>query len=134
MKVRDVMTTGVQLIQADASVANAAKVMLEQDIGFLPVAQDERLVGALTDRDIVLRVIAEGRDPATTAVEEVMTPGTKYCFQDEDTVHIAANMSDIRVCRLPVMSRGKRLVGVVSLENLIPQHAHDGQRPVRPQA
>ena len=74
MKVRDVMTTGVQLIQADASVSNAAKLMLEQDIGFLPVARDDRLVGALTDRDIVLRVIAEGRDPATTAVEEVMTP------------------------------------------------------------
>jgi CBS domain-containing protein len=77
MKVRDVMRTGVQAVQADVSVTNAARIMLEQDIGFLPVARDDRVVGALTDRDIVLRVIAEGRDPAETVVEEVMTPGAK---------------------------------------------------------
>lgn len=121
MKVRDVMTTGVQLIQADASVSNAARIMLEQDIGFLPVARNDRLVGALTDRDIVLRVIAEGRDPAETPVGEVMTPGAKYCYADEDTGHVAGNMAGIHVCRLPVMDRRKRLVGVVSLENLMPQ-------------
>jgi len=124
MKVRDVMTTGVQLIQADASVSNAARIMLEQDIGFLPVARNDRLVGALTDRDIVLRVIAEGRDPAETPVSEVMTPGAKYCYADEDAGHVAGNMADIHVCRLPVMDRRKRLVGVVSIDNLVPQLPH----------
>lgn len=102
--------------------------MLEQDIGFLPVARNDRLVGALTDRDIVLRVVAEGRDPAETLVSEVMTPGAKYCYADEDAGHVAGNMADIHVCRLPVMDRRKRLVGVVSIDHLVPQHRprHDG--------
>ena len=118
------MTTGVQLVQADVSVSNAARIMLEQDIGFLPVARNERLVGALTDRDIVLRVVAEGRDPAETPVSEVMTPGAKYCYADEDVGHVAGNMADVHVCRLPVMDRRKRLVGVVSIDNLVPQLPH----------
>ena len=126
MKVRDVMTTDVQLIQADASVSNAARIMLEQDIGFLPVARNDRLVGALTDRDIVLRVIAEGRDPAETPVGEVMTPGAKYCYADEDAGHVAGNMGEIHVCRLPVMDRHKRLVGVVSIDTLLPHAASRG--------
>lgn len=121
------MTTAVQLVQADVSVSNAARIMLEQDIGFLPVARNDRLVGALTDRDIVLRVVAEGRDPAETPVSEVMTPGAKYCYADEDARHVAGNMADIHVCRLPVMDRRKRLVGVVSLDHLVPQRPrHDG--------
>jgi CBS domain-containing protein len=98
--------------------------MLEQDIGFLPIAHNERLVGALTDRDIVLRVIAEGRDPAETPVSEVMTPGAKYCYADEDAGHVIENMAEIHVSRLPVMDRQKRLVGVVSLDNLMPQRPH----------
>jgi CBS domain-containing protein len=98
--------------------------MLEQDIGFLPVARNDRLVGALTDRDIVLRVVAEGRDPGETSVGEIMTPGTKYCYADEDAGHVVENMAEIHVCRLPVMDRRKRLVGVVSIDNLMPQLPH----------
>ena len=124
MKVREVMRTGVQLIEADASVSNAAQLMLEQDIGFLPVARNDRLVGALTDRDIVLRVVAEGRDPEETRVGEVMTPGAKYCYADEDAGHVVDNMAGIHVCRLPVMDRRKRLVGVVSIDDLAPQLPH----------
>lgn len=101
--------------------------MLEQDIGFLPVARNDRLVGALTDRDIVLRVVAEGRDPAETPVAEVMTSGARYCYADEDAGHVVDNMAEVRVCRLPVMDRRKRLVGVVSIDNLMPQRPrHDG--------
>lgn len=101
--------------------------MLEQDIGFLPVARNDRLVGALTDRDIVLRVIAEGRDPLETPVGEVMTPGAKYCYADEDAGHVVENMAEIHVCRLPVMDRHKRLVGVVSIDSLVPPPPfHDG--------
>lgn len=98
--------------------------MLEQDIGFLPVARNDRLVGALTDRDIVLRVIAEGRDPGETTVGEVMTPGTKYCYADEEANHVVGNMSEIHVSRLPVMDRRKRLVGVVSRDDLMPPPAN----------
>jgi CBS domain-containing protein len=92
--------------------------MLEEDIGFLPVARNDRLVGAITDRDIVLRVVAEGRDPEQTEVGEVMTPGAKYCYADDDTGRIVASMAAIHVSRLPVMDRHQRLVGVVSLSSL----------------
>ncbi|RWK53835.1 CBS domain-containing protein [Mesorhizobium sp.] len=114
MKVAEIMTPSVHLASPDESLQKIAKRMAVDDVGFLPVGENDRLVGTITDRDIVVRAVAEGKDGNAT-VREVMTKDVKYCFEDEDIEHVAQNMGDIQVRRLPVLNRDKRLVGVVSL-------------------
>ncbi|MGH8207464.1 MAG: CBS domain-containing protein, partial [Steroidobacteraceae bacterium] len=87
----------------------------------LPVAKDDRLVGVLTDRDIVVRVVARHLDPAKTTVASVVSAQPKYCFEDEDSEQVANNMDELMIRRLPVMNRDKRLVGIVSLEDIRPR-------------
>ena len=114
MKVGEVMTRNVRLASPDDTVRQAARVMAELDTGVLPVGEGDRLVGMVTDRDIAVRGVAEGKGP-DAPVREVMTPGVKYCFEDEDLDTAVQTMGDNKVRRLPVMSREKRLVGIVSL-------------------
>ncbi|TIP79986.1 MAG: CBS domain-containing protein [Mesorhizobium sp.] len=114
MKVAEIMTPNVHLASPDESLQKIAKRMAVDDVGFLPVGENDRLVGTITDRDIVVRAVAEGKDGNAT-VRDVMTKDVKYCFEDEDIDHVAQNMGDIQVRRLPVLNRDKRLVGVVSL-------------------
>jgi CBS domain-containing protein len=117
-KVADVMTPGAEIARPDQSVQEAAQLMAEVDSGALPVGENDRLVGMITDRDIAVRVTAEGKDPKQTRVREVMSPGARYCFEDEDIDHVAENMAGQQVRRLPVVNREKRLVGVVSLGDI----------------
>lgn len=114
MKVAEVMTRDVHMASPDDSLQETAKRMVADDIGFLPVRENDRLVGTITDRDIVARAVAQGKG-GQARVREVMTPDVKYCFDDEDVEHVVQNMGDIQVRRLPVVDRNKRLVGVVSL-------------------
>lgn len=116
-RVVDVMSPGVRVANPEDTVQQAAQIMREEDTGVLPVGEDDRLVGMVTDHDIAA-LVAEARDPAHTKVREVMIPEVRYVFEDEDTHHAAANMAEQHVGRLPVLSRGKRLVGVVSLGDL----------------
>lgn len=125
MKVREAMTRDVRLVRPDQTIRDAAHLMAELDIGCVPVEDGDRLVGMITDRDIAVRAIAEGRGP-TTAVREVMTPDVKYCYDDQSVDDITRNMADIRVRRLPVVDRNKRLVGILSLGDLaIDESAQD---------
>ena len=117
MQVSDVMTRDVQVAKPDDTIQRAAKMMSQADAGALPVSDGDKLVGMITDRDIAIRAVAEGRDP-TTKVRDVMTPDVKYCFEDEDVTHVAQNMGDIQVRRLPVVNRDKRLVGILSLGDI----------------
>ena len=114
MKVAEIMTPNVHLASPDESLQKIAKRMAVDDVGFLPVGENDRLVGTITDRDIVVRAVAEGKDGNAT-VRDVMTKDVKYCFEDEDIDDVVQNMGDIQVRRLPVLNRDKRLVGVVSL-------------------
>lgn len=114
-KVKEVMTDTCEWIAPDTPCADAAKKMRDQDIGFLPVGEGDRLIGMVTDRDITIRCTAEGKDPKTTQVRNVMTEKTYYCFDDESVDDVCANMGDIQVRRLPVVNRDKRLVGIISL-------------------
>lgn len=114
MKVGEVMTRNVKVAGPDETVQAAAKVMAELDTGALPVGEGDRLVGMVTDRDIAIRAVAEGKGP-DTKLRDVMTPEIRYCFEDEDLDAVVSNMGDNKVRRLPVMSREKRLVGIVSL-------------------
>lgn len=92
-------------------------MMAEIDAGAMPVGENDRLIGMITDRDIAIRAIGAGKGP-DTPVRDVMSTEVKYCFEDEDLDHVAKNMADIRVRRLPVVNRDKRLVGIVSLGDL----------------
>jgi len=117
-RVADVMETDVRLASPEDTVQRAAQLMRESDAGALPVGEGDRLVGMVTDRDVALRLVAEGRDPRQTRVREVMTPELRYVFDDEDLDHVAGNMAEQQVRRLPVVNREKRLVGLISLGNL----------------
>jgi CBS domain-containing protein len=108
------MTRGAHIARPNETVQDVARRMAAEDIGFLPVGDDDHLVGTITDRDIVVRAVAQGRD-GMTLIRDVMTRDVKYCFEDEDVDHVVQNMGNIQVRRLPVVNRDKRLVGVVSL-------------------
>ena len=115
MKVADVMTRNVHLASPNDTLQEIAKRMAAEDVGFLPVGENDRLVGTITDRDIVTRAVALGRDGQSSRVREAMTDDVKYCFEDDSVDGVMQNMSDIQVRRLPVVNRDKRLVGIVSL-------------------
>ncbi len=115
MKVSEVMTNDTQVIRPEESVQAAAKMMLECDIGSLPVCDGERLQGMVTDRDITIRAVAEGMDPATTHISEVMSDRVHYCYDDDNVEEAARLMEDNQIRRLPVLNRQKRLVGILSL-------------------
>jgi CBS domain-containing protein len=117
-RVADVMNREVKLVSPDDNVRQVAQMMREVDTGVLPVAEGDRLVGMLTDRDVAVRLVAEGRDAAQTKVRDVMTADVRYVFEDEDLEHVAENMAEQKVRRLPVMNRQKRLVGVVSVGDI----------------
>ena len=117
MQIKDVMTPQCEWIAPEATLEEAAKIMQDKDIGFIPVGENDKLIGAVTDRDIVTRALAKGAN-GSTQVRDVMTPQIKYCYDDQAVDSICQNMSDIKVRRLPVVNRDKRLVGVVSLGNL----------------
>jgi CBS domain-containing protein len=117
VKVAEVMTPNVTLVQPEQSIVEAAKTMAAVDIGALPVEENDRLVGMITDRDIVVRGIAKG---ITTdgKVREVMTEKISYCFDDDEIEKAAEAMAQQRVRRLAVLNRGKRLVGMISLGDI----------------
>jgi CBS domain-containing protein len=117
MKVSEVMTKDVRLIEPTQTIRDAAKLMAEMDAGIMPVREGDRLVGMITNRDIAVRAVAEGKGP-DTPIREVMTQDVKYCYEDDDTNDVARNMADIQVRRLLVLTRDKRLVGIVSLGDM----------------
>ncbi|HEV7271982.1 CBS domain-containing protein [Pseudoxanthomonas sp.] len=123
MKISEMMSGNVCVVAPDDRLSHAATLMAEHDVGSLPVGEDQRLVGFLTDRDIAVRAVARGLG-GDARVREVMSTEVKYCFDDDDVDHVAMNMADLEVRRLPVVNRDKRLVGIVSLGNF----AQSGER------
>jgi CBS domain-containing protein len=117
MKISEVMTPDVRIARPDQTVEQAACLMAELDAGLLPVGDNDRLVGMITDRDIAIRCVAKGKGP-NTKVRDIMSDEVKYCFADQDVEDVATNMADIQVRRLPVVDRNKRLVGIVSLGDI----------------
>jgi len=119
MKVQEVMTRGVECIRPDSKLDEAARRMRDLDVGPLPVCgPDDRLVGIITDRDLVIRGVAEGLDPKTTPVSEVMTPNILTVYDHQDVEEAAQVMKDKQVRRLVVLDRTKKMVGIVSLGDL----------------
>jgi len=125
MKLRDVMTRDVEVIHPDATLREAAETMEALDVGPLPVCDGARLVGMITDRDLVVRAMSAGQDPNSAKVREVMTPDVAYCFEDQDVTDAAQMMKDKQIRRLVILDRDKRLVGIVSLGDLAVETGND---------
>lgn len=119
------MTRDVEVIAPDASLKDAAAVMKDLDVGLLPVCDGQTLRGTLTDRDITIRATAEGLDPSTTKVSDVMSPDISYCFEDQDVGEAMSLMEAQQIRRLPILTREKRLVGIVSLGDVA---MHSGEK------
>ena len=118
MRVSECMTRDVKMANPQESICDAAKMMADCDAGILPVSDNDRLVGMITDRDIAVRGVAEGKGPSAT-VGDVMSAEVKYCYEDDDIDDVLRNMGALQVRRLPVLNREKRLVGIVSLSDLV---------------
>lgn len=117
MKISDAMTRDVVVASPTETICDAAKQMASIDAGVLPVGENDRLVGMITDRDIAVRAVAQGLGP-DTPIREVMSEEVLYCFEDDTVDEVARNMGDQQVRRLPVLDRDKRLVGIVSIGDL----------------
>jgi CBS domain-containing protein len=117
MKVSDLMTRDVRVANPDEAIQFVARIMADLDVGALPVGENDRLVGMITDRDIAIRGIAQGKGP-DSKVRDVMTADVQYCYDDQDIDEVAENMAGIQVRRLPVVNRDKRLVGILSLGDI----------------
>ena len=115
MIVRDIMSRDVEVVHPDSVIQEAADKMKTLNIGSLPVCDNKRLVGVVTDRDITIRAVASGLDPKSTKVSNTMTPELIYCFEDETVSQAAKLMERYQIRRLPILSREKHLVGIVAL-------------------
>ena len=113
-KLKDLMSRDVKVISPDMTIRDAAKKMRDGDFGMMPVGEDDRLIGTISDRDIAIRAVAEGKD-AGTSVRDVMSEGVAWAYEDDSVEEAAKIMSERQVRRLPVVDRNKRLVGIVAL-------------------
>lgn len=119
MQVKDAMSNSPCFVRPETPLKEAAELMRDRDCGCLPVGEHDRLVGMLTDRDIVIRAIAEGLNTADAKAGDVMTKGIKYCFEDVPLEEAARLMKEHKIRRLAVLNRDKRLVGILSVTDFV---------------
>ena len=131
MRVSEAMTREVRIATPGQSIREVAKIMAEIDAGAMPVGENDRLVGMITDRDIAIRAVALGKGPETPVREVMSSDQVLYCYEDEELDHVAKNMSQQQVRRLPVVNREKRLVGIVSLGNLAQSETRTASKAVK---
>ena len=130
MRVSEAMTREVRVATPGQSIRDVAKIMAEIDAGAMPVGENDRLIGMITDRDIAIRAVAQGKGPDTPVRDVMSTEQVLYCYDDEDLAHVAKNMGSEQVRRLPVVNREKRLVGIVSLGDLANRERKAGSQAV----
>jgi CBS domain-containing protein len=118
MKVSEIMTREVETVTPDTTLQEAAKLMARVDAGALPILENDRLSGIITDRDIAVRAVGEGRDPATTKVRDIMSAQVRHVAEDDNVEQVADLMAELQVRRLPVVNRERRVVGIVSLGDI----------------
>jgi CBS domain-containing protein len=118
MLVKDIMTPHAEWIRADASLREVARTMRDKDIGCLPVGEHDKLIGMITDRDICCRAVAQGLDPAACKAKDVMSKGITWCYDDQSDAEALELMEQKQIHHLPVLSRKKRIVGVITLGDL----------------
>ncbi len=118
MQVSEIMTRGVEIVAPDASLQQAAAAMEALGVGSLPVCDSQRLVGTITDRDIVVRGVAAGLSPVDSLVRDCMSDDIAYAYEDEQADEVLERMKVLQVRRLPVLDRDKKLVGLVALGDI----------------
>lgn len=118
MNVKECMTSDVEIVAPHTSLVEVARKMKEGDFGAMPICDGKKLLGMITDRDIVIRAIAEGKDVNNVEVRQVMSDQILYCFEDQDVEEAAEIMSKNQIRRLPVVSRDKSLVGMIALGDI----------------
>jgi CBS domain-containing protein len=118
MQVSEIMTRGVEIVAPDASLQQAAAAMEALGVGSLPVCDSQRLVGNITDRDIVVRGVAAGLSPVDSMVRDCMSDDIAYAFEDEEADEVLERMKTLQVRRLPILDREKKLVGIVALGDI----------------
>lgn len=118
MDVKEIMTKDLDLLSPADSLEKAAQVMRDDDIGAILIREGDRLVGMLTDRDITIRAVAEGREASKTQIKDAMSAPILYCYENDSLKEAGENMAKNQIRRLPVLNREKRLVGVISLGDL----------------
>jgi len=118
MQVQEIMSHDVELIDPNSTIRDAACKLRAEDIGALPVGENDRLIGMITDRDMVIRCVADDRQPSKCLVRDAMSKKICYCFEDDDLDEAAQLMADHQVRRLPVLNRNKRLVGMISVADI----------------
>jgi CBS domain-containing protein len=125
MKVRDAMHQGAEWVEVTAPVAVIARKMRDLDVGAIPIGENDRLVGMITDRDVAIRVVAEGKDASQMTARDVMSKGIVYCRDDEDVEDAVRIMEQKQIRRLPVLDEKKRLVGMLSLGDVSHSAPHE---------
>jgi CBS domain-containing protein len=126
MKVKEAMHKGVDWVDADTPISDIAKIMRQHDIGAIPIGEDDKLVGMVTDRDIVCKGLASnGFDPRRATARDVMTPGIHCCREDDDLAKAVHHMEQLKIRRLPVINKSKRMVGMLSLGDISPAGSDD---------
>src|SRR3974390_3480177 len=119
MKVKEAMHKGVEWVGPDTPVTELAKLMCEHDIGAIPIGESDRLIGMVTDRDIVCKGLTQdGFDPRRATARDVMTPGIHCCREDDDLAKAVRHMEELKIRRLPVINKSKRMVGILSLGDI----------------
>ena len=128
MKVKDAMSHDVEVVNPEETIQDAGATMGRIDAGILPVGENDRLIGMITDRDIAVRAVGKGLGPETT-VRQVMTKQVLYCYEDDEVDGVCQKMSALQVRRLPVLNGDKRLVGIISLGDIArrDESEHAGQ-------
>ena len=121
-QLKDLMSRNVQVIAPDMTIEDAAKRMRDGDFGMMPVGENDRMIGTISDRDIAIRGVAERKD-AGTRVRDVMSAGVTWVYEDNSVEEAVVLMSEHQVRRLPVLDRNKRLVGIVALGDLAVEHS-----------
>jgi len=118
MKIHEIMTRNVECISPSIPISKAAEKMRDHDIGFLPICEHDRVIGTVTDRDITIRSVAQGRDPRLAPVSEIMTQTVFSCYEDDDIETVAKTMQDDEVRRMLIFDRSDKLIGIVSLGDI----------------
>ena len=118
MKIKEILTPGPKYVSPDATLVAAAENMKSGNMGILPICENDILIGTVTDRDITVRAVAEGRNPYTTKVRDVMSSKVIYCFGDQTIEDAAEMMAKSKIRRLPVLDDNNRLVGIISIGDL----------------
>lgn len=124
MKVKDAMHEGVEWVEPGTSISKIAALMKKHDVGAIPVGENDRLIGMVTDRDIACRGLANSKDPAKLTARDVMTKGIVYCNEGEELADAVRIMEQKKIRRLPVINDDKRMVGILSLGDV----SHAGSR------